>query len=759
VSVLSNVAMNGSYDHLQVGLSVIIAIAVSYSALEFAGRVTTASRGRSAWLCGGAFAMAIGIWAMHFTGMLAFHLPAPVGYYWPTVLLSLLLTIIASAGALYLVSRHHVPLLYTVPAGIVLGGGVAGLHYMDMSAVRMSAQCRFDAALLIVSILLAMAFSFAGLGLAFYFRDERRKGVWRKIAGAGVMGAAISGMHYTGMAAAKFTPSNLPPNLSRAVNISSPGTVGISVVTLIILGLAVLTSAVNRRFEAQTRELRSGEIRYQQLFERSLAGVYRTTLRGQVLDCNNAFARILGFNSREEYLSDPERDIYLNQAERRSLLHQLKQKHAVTNCEILLRRKDNSPVWVLENATLVEGRDGVPTMVEGTMIEITERKRAQEAEMAASRKQAERTSQEWQTRLELAQKAGLKIGLWDWDTNANTVTWSEETYRQFGFSPDTFSGRVEDAVARIHPEDRVAVEEAIRKVTVGGPEYAAQYRIVRPDNTICWIDAHGVMVRNEQAHVLGIGIDITDVKQAEQSLQKAKTELARVTRIATMGELTASIAHEINQPLAAVVTNGSASLHWLALQPPNLYEVKEAITRAIHEAIRASDVIRSIRAMLSKDLPGKEEVSANDVIRNVLRLTHSELLAGGVAVRSFLDENIPAVLADRVQLQQVMLNLIMNGIESMNAVTDRPRELLISSTRHPEGVLVQVEDSGAGIDPGQVERVFDAFFTTKPQGLGMGLSISRSIIEGHRGRLWVTPKSPHGTTFQFILPTAGSTHD
>jgi C4-dicarboxylate-specific signal transduction histidine kinase len=293
---------------------------------------------------------------------------------------------------------------------------------------------------------------------------------------------------------------------------------------------------------------------------------------------------------------------------------------------------------------------------------------------------------------------------------------------------------------------------------VGGPEYMAQYRVVRPDKTTCWIDAHGVVVRDGPTHVLGIGIDVTSLKQTEQSLQEAKAELIRMTRIATMGELTASIAHEINQPLAAIVTNGSASLHWLAMQPPNLYEVREAVSRAIREANRASEVIRSIRAMLQKSSPKKEELNLNDVIRNVLRLTNSELLAGSVRVRTELADDVPVVVADRIQLQQVMLNLIMNSIESMSSITDRPRDLRITSTKHPEGPLIQVQDSGEGLDSAPADRIFDPFFSTKPQGLGMGLSISRSIIEAHGGRLWVTPRSPHGAVFQFILPRADNTH-
>jgi PAS domain S-box-containing protein len=755
----TSVAMQGTFDQLQVALSVLIAISASYAALDLAGRVTTATRARLAWLCGGAVAMGIGIWAMHFTGMLAFHLPVAVGYYWPTVLQSLLLTIAASAGALYLVSRRNVRLVYTEAAGIILGGGIAGLHYMDMNAMRMAATCHYNLPLVSISILLAVVFSLAGLGLAFYFRDEPKKAVWRKVGSAGVMGAAISGMHYTGMAAASFAPSYVPPDLTHVVSVSSLGTVGIGVVTLIVLGLAVLTSAVDRRFETQARELQVSGMRYRQLFERSLAGVYRTTVDGHLLDCNDAFARILGFSSRQDYLSETERDVYLNPPEREAFLSQLKQQKTVTNFEIRHRKKDGSPVWLLENATLIAGNEGSQPVIEGTMIDISERKQAEEEVIAESRKQAERTSQEWQQRLELAQKAGLRIGLWDWDTTTNTVVWSDETYRQFGFTRDTFSGRVEEAAARIHPEDRLVVDEAIRKVIVGGPEYMAQYRIIRPDKTICWIDAHGVVVRNGPTHVLGIGIDITSLKQTERSLQEAKAELIRVTRIATMGELTASIAHEINQPLAAVVTNGSASLHWLAMQPPNLYEVREAITRAIREANRASDVIRSIRAMLRKTSPKTESLDVNEVIRDVLRLTNSELLAGGAMLRSELADDVPAVLADRIQLQQVMLNLIMNGIESMSSITDRPRDLLIRSTEHPEGLLIQVQDSGEGLDLAQADHIFDAFFSTKPQGLGMGLSISRSIIEAHGGRLWVTPRSPHGAVFQFILPRTGNTND
>lgn len=253
--------------------------------------------------------------------------------------------------------------------------------------------------------------------------------------------------------------------------------------------------------------------------------------------------------------------------------------------------------------------------------------------------------------------------------------------------------------------------------------------------------------------------DITERKRAEQALQEGQAELARVIRIATMGELTASIAHEINQPLAAVVTNGSATLRWLAMQPPNLDEAREAVTRAIQEANRASEVITRIRALLQKASPQMEPVDVNEVIREVLRLVDSEVQGDGVTMKTELAADVPAVCGDRIQLQQVMLNLIMNGIDAMRMMSDRPRELLVKSVRHPEGVLIQVQDSGPGLDPDHADRIFEPFFTTKPEGIGMGLSIARSIVEAHGGRLWATPGSSHGTVFQFTLPQAERVHD
>ena len=245
---------------------------------------------------------------------------------------------------------------------------------------------------------------------------------------------------------------------------------------------------------------------------------------------------------------------------------------------------------------------------------------------------------------------------------------------------------------------------------------------------------------------------LTERKRADEALREAQVELAHVTRVTTIGGLAAAIAHEINQPLAAVITNGSACLRWLAGTTPNLDEARQAVGRIIRDGNRASDVIAKIRALLRKTGTEKERLDMNDVIREVVALAQSEIRRNGVALRAQLEGNIPPVLGDRVQLQQVVLNLIMNGIEAMSAVGDRPRELIISTqSGEIDQVHVTVQDLGIGLDPKSMERIFDAFYTTKSEGMGMGLAISRSIVENHDGRLWAVPNDGPGATFQFTL--------
>jgi C4-dicarboxylate-specific signal transduction histidine kinase len=247
--------------------------------------------------------------------------------------------------------------------------------------------------------------------------------------------------------------------------------------------------------------------------------------------------------------------------------------------------------------------------------------------------------------------------------------------------------------------------------------------------------------------------EISERQRAEEALQKAQAELAHVSRLMTLGELTASIAHEVNQPLAAVVTNAQACLRWLALDAPRPDEARAAVERIVRDSNRASEVIRRIRALAKKTDPQMVALDINDVIRKAISLGQREMRSQRVSLRTELASALPPVLGDRVQLQQVVINLVMNAVEAMAPVTDRPRDVIIRSQQDDANeVLVAVRDSGMGIDPDDAERLFNAFFTTKPSGMGMGLSISRSIIAAHGGRLWALLNADHGATFQFTVP-------
>jgi C4-dicarboxylate-specific signal transduction histidine kinase len=245
-------------------------------------------------------------------------------------------------------------------------------------------------------------------------------------------------------------------------------------------------------------------------------------------------------------------------------------------------------------------------------------------------------------------------------------------------------------------------------------------------------------------------------RRAEEALRQAQANLAHISRVMTLGELTASISHEVNQPLAAIVTNGQICLRLLALETPRPDEIRAAVERIVRDANRASEVIQRIRALAKRSEPQMVSLDINDVIREAILLVQREVLSHGVSLRTELASVMPSVLGDRVQLQQVVINLLMNGVEAMAPITDRPRELLIRSHLHEaDQVLVAVLDSGIGIDSETSEKLFSAFFTTKPSGMGMGLSISRSIIRAHGGRLWVSPNADHGAAFQFTVPTNG----
>jgi C4-dicarboxylate-specific signal transduction histidine kinase len=251
-------------------------------------------------------------------------------------------------------------------------------------------------------------------------------------------------------------------------------------------------------------------------------------------------------------------------------------------------------------------------------------------------------------------------------------------------------------------------------------------------------------------------MDVTAAKRAEESLHKAQADLAHATRVTTLGELAASIAHEINQPLTAVATSGNACLRWLNRDPPDLNAARQAVARIVQDAHRAGDVIRSLRALTVKSGPQFTKLDLNVAIQEVLALTRSDLQRHGVALHMDLSPHLHPVMADRVQVQQVLLNLIANAMDAMADVTDHPKVLAITSQpAQPDGVLIAVEDTGTGFDSAAADQIFAPFYTTKSSGMGMGLSICKTIIEAHGGQLWAKSNQPHVAIFQFWLPADG----
>jgi PAS domain S-box-containing protein len=393
--------------------------------------------------------------------------------------------------------------------------------------------------------------------------------------------------------------------------------------------------------------------------------------------------------------------------------------------------------------------------------------RANEKLQAESRerKQAEEGLRQSEAYLAEAQRLS-HTGSWAWTPATGDMRyWSEECYRVLGFDPQGGLPRFETFFQRIHPDDQPRAREKIERARREKTVVELDYRIVHPGGEVR--DIHGVgrpvlSASGDLAEFVGTVIDVTERKRAEEErerLRQAQADLAHVNRVSAMGELTASLAHEVNQPIAAAVTNANTCLRWLTRDQPDLEEARAAAMRIVKDGTRAADIIGRIRLLFKKGTPQRELVDVNEIIREMIVLLRGETTRHNISVRTELATDLPEVMGDRVQLQQVMMNLIMNSIDAMKEV-DGTRGLGIKSQRAEDGhLLVSVSDTGVGLPPQEGSQIFNAFFTTKPDGTGMGLSISRSIVESHSGRLWAAGNIPRGASFHFTLPTKVETHE
>ena len=418
--------------------------------------------------------------------------------------------------------------------------------------------------------------------------------------------------------------------------------------------------------------------------------------------------------------------------------------------EARLRQAGRGYRWFLiRNVPL---RDELGNIVKwyGTSIDIEDRKQAEDALRQA------------QAYLSEAQRLS-HTGSFSWRVPSGEIFWSTEMYRIFQCEQTT-KPSVQLAFERTHPEDTLDLKRVVARASQDGNDFDFEHRLLMPDGSVKYVHvvAHGVRGESGELEFVGALMDITAVKEAEnkirlaeEALRHAQADLAHVNRVNTMGELTASLAHEVNQPLSAIAANGHACLRWLSADPPNLAKAREAAERITRDGQDAGEIVRRVRALFRRAPGEKDVLDLNEVIGEVLRLLRGDAGRRGIAVETDLDQKLPSVVADRIQLQQVVLNLVLNGIEAMDQVVDHPKKIFIRSAWDGRnGAVVEVRDSGAGFE--NPEKAFEAFFTTKQNGMGMGLAICRSIIEAHHGRLWVGTSEGPGATVCFTIPLTSS---
>jgi PAS domain S-box-containing protein len=623
-----------TYNLGLVATSVAIAILAAFVALSISARIVAATTrwARYAWASAGAISMGGGIWSMHFVGMLAFSLPCGITYDPVETVFSMIPGMLASGIALSAISKPDEPGLSRLSVSAVLMGvGIAGMHYSGMAAMRPEALLRYDPGLVAISIVVAVVLAFVSLSIRFQFRRPQSPRLAANIIAASVMGCAIAGMHYTAMQASVFFPVPDAPNHSMAL---SP--------TLLALFITIFTVLIAASTLVATFAGRQTELALSLSAEVSRAERTEAELRRS--------------------------EAYLAEAQRLS----------------------HTGSWALDVAT------------------------------------------------------------------GQFIHSSEEHHRLFGFDPQEGIPVWKEWARRVHREDREGTWDKIQRGISERTDFELDYRTVHPDGTIKYVHALGHPVFNaadDLVEFVGTSIDMTERRRAEEARLDAQNKLAHANRVTTMGQLAASIAHEVNQPIAATLTNAQAALRWLDRQPPDLEEVRQALARIIKDDNRAAEVIDEIRALIKKTPPRRDRLEINGAIREVIALTRGEAVKYSVSVQTKLVDGLPLIQGDRVQLQQVILNLIINAVEAMSEVNEGARELLISTRKaESDGVLVAVRDSGPGLAPATLERLFETFYTTKPAGLGLGLSICHSIIEAHGGQLWASANVPRGATFQFTLP-------
>jgi PAS domain S-box-containing protein len=500
---------------------------------------------------------------------------------------------------------------------------------------------------------------------------------------------------------------------------------------------------VTRRVQSEAA-LRASDERWRAIFESAAVGIATGDLDGGVLSMNPTFQRMLGYTGGEfrnltvfEFTHEDDR------AETRRFFSGIVTgQQTGYRLEKRYRRKDGATVWADVSASMVPATDTTPAFLAVMAVDTTDRKRAEDAL---------RRSETYLNEVFLTLPDGVAIIGRDYRYQRVNPVYEDRT----GLSCEQIVGMHVADINGVEAFNETIKPELDRSFAGEHVSYGRWSTRFAPGERYHAITYSPLFVSgpDQPSAVLAISRDLTEYMQASDALRQAQADLARLNRVMVLGEMTASIAHEINQPIAAVITNANAGLRWLGARPPDLDEVRQTLGRIVRDGTRAGEVIGGIRALVKKMPPRRELLDLNQTIREVVALTQTEMQRNGVRLQSRPADDLPLISADRIQLQQVLINLIVNAIEAMAGTSDRPRELkIVSGIDDPNDAFVEVQDTGPGLDSAEVDRLFHSFYTTKPEGIGMGLAISRSIIEAHGGRLSAAPNKPCGAVFRLTLP-------
>ena len=502
---------------------------------------------------------------------------------------------------------------------------------------------------------------------------------------------------------------------------------------------------VEERLRREERELKVSEARKAAILDSALDCIVTIDHQGLITEFNPAAEQTFGYR-REQVVGRQLADIIIPPSLRETHRQGFARYLATGEARVLGRRLEMTAIradgseFPVELAITRIPTDGLPSFT-GFLRDITKRKRAE---------QELRRSEAF-----LAEGQRLSsTGSFSWRVDTDVITWSGELYRIYEIpsdSPVTF----ELIGTRVYPEDLPSLNDMIDWARSAGSNFEYDHRLQMPDGSVKYLHmvAHATRDQDDRLEYIGAIQDVTQRRLSDEALGLARSELAHVARVTTLGALTASIAHEVNQPLSGIVTNASTGLRMLSANPPDVDGALETVRRTLRDGNRAADVIARLKALFGKKSFTSELVDLNEATREVIALSLSELQRSRVVLRTELADDLPPVSGDRVQLQQVILNLCLNASDAMSGVEDRPRQLLIrTEVVEDDRVRVSVQDAGIGFEPKNAEKLFEAFYTTKTTGMGIGLSVSRSIIEGHHGRLWASSNDGPGATFSFSIP-------